>query len=105
MALGWQAPGSGNGGRRVQPPGNSIGLSNLGLTLYRGGPLCRPTYNWETLVPGVCRALVLTPVDKYIREGSFQPRLKLDPGLVPTGLLPVWREHKIKKPTGLLPVW
>ncbi len=56
-------------------------------------------------MPGVCRALVLKPVDKHIREGSFQPRLGLDPGLVPTGLLPVWREHKIKRPTGLLPVW
>ena len=56
-------------------------------------------------MPGVRRALVLTPVDKYIREGSFQPRLKLDPGLVPTGLLPVWWEHKTKEPTGLLPVW
>jgi hypothetical protein len=84
----------------VQPPGNGIGLSNLGFTLYRGGPLCRPTYNWETLVPGVRRALVLTPVDKYIREGSFQPRLKLNPGLVPTGLLPVWREHKQRNQPG-----
>ncbi len=75
----------------MQPPGDSVGLSNFGLTFYRGGPLCQPTYNWEMLVPGVCRALVLTPADKYTREGSFQPRLKLNPGLVPTGLLPMWQ--------------
>ena len=80
--------------------------------------VCRPTCNWEMLVPGVCRALVLVPADKYIREGSFQPRLTLNPGLVPTGLLPVWREHnkgtnrastgvvRIRRiPAGLLPAW
>jgi hypothetical protein len=102
----------------VQPPGDSVVLSNLGLTLYRGAPLCQPTYNWEMLMPGVCRVLVLIPADKYIREGSFQPRLKLNPGLVPTGLLPVWREHnkgtnrastgvvRIRRiPAGLLPAW
>ncbi len=102
----------------MQPPGDGVGFSNLGFTLYRGGPLCQPTYNWEMLVPGVCRALVLIPADKYIREGSFQPGLKLNPGLVPTGLLPVWREHNKKTnrastgvvrirriPAGLLPAW
>ncbi len=77
----------------MQPPGNSVDLGNLGPTLYRGGPLCRPMCSWEMLVLGVCRALVLVPADKYIREGSFQPGLALNPGLVPTGLLPVWGEH------------
>ncbi len=99
-ALSWKTPGSRNGGRRVQPPGNGIGLSNLGFTLYRGGPLCQPTYNWEMLVPGVCRALVLIPVDNYIREGSFQPRLKLNPRLVLTGLLPVRQENKQRDQPG-----
>jgi hypothetical protein len=69
-------------------------------------------------VPGVCRALVLIPADKHIREGSFQPRLELNPELVPTGLLPVWREHnrgtnrastgmvRVRRiPAGLLPAW
>jgi hypothetical protein len=96
--------------------GEGISFSDLGLTFYRSGPLCRSTHNWETLVPGVCRALVLTPVDKQIREGSFQPRPKLDPELVPTGLLPVWRGYDEYQPgfyrrgengklsTGCLPV-
>ncbi|MFO0000270.1 MAG: hypothetical protein ACK559_04010 [bacterium] len=53
MALNWKTRGSGNGGRRVQPPGDGIGLSNLGSTLYRGGPPCQPTYNWEMLVRGL----------------------------------------------------
>jgi hypothetical protein len=55
----------------VQPLGDSVGLSNLGLTLYRGAPLCQPTYNWEMLMPGVCRVLVLIPADKYIRGGEL----------------------------------
>ena len=99
----------------MQPPGNSV---DRGPTFYRDGPLCRPMCSWEMLVPGVCRALVLVPADKYIREGSFQPKLTLNPGLVPTGLLPVWRRYDecqpgfyrhdgdtTKRPTGLLPVW
>ncbi len=102
----------------MQPPGNSVGLNNLGLTFYRGGPLCQPTYDWEMLVPEVCRALVLIPADKYTRKGSFQSKLRLNPGLVPTGLLLVWREHDkgtnrastgmvgIRQiPAGLLPAW